>query len=535
MFNMIILRSVLVTSIITTLLSTICLIAADVPCPVSKMCLTTEECIQGQLVKKEPLALTQFADRLKQQDQFVELCSTYFEKDKDLAQASQSHFDVEKETFKQFKVVVPDNNNTAHGFHIGSNIASAWALRYFNQLDGSVINQEQRNEAVSILNRWQNTTDNEILVLIKFFDKRLKLQEIQNKNWNILSNMTKYIDSFPKNENHKKEISPLLYSYFLCGRVISILHEKVKEQTFSEERKLLQPHLEGLKRLIDAYNLNKHNIDALYKQLTQPVDRSTKTDGNNGGWIPDHIERMSNRKKAPPKAKKVKKRHRNSNHNQRTPKVDAMSSFVSDEGASDEAHKAETSIPAPIAINEYPAPFVYPLLEGQDQSRTTHEDDILVEIDDPRNKVTITLWKVGKPQKEYGDPIYTNWVDAWFKDPHEALEKQGYNDPANYKYNYRDDAKLIHSFARVADEFLTICGTQSTTTGNDGIRQDTLITMPGYTTDEHGKEQHGLFTYLIDACNGQWYHRNFVPRTREELYSEYMKAGLYEVEFPELR
>ncbi len=178
----------------------------------------------------------------------------------------------------------------------------------------------------------------------------------------------------------------------------------------------------------------------------------------------------------------------------------------------------------------------FSVVTSPDGSTTAHEDETLVRIKDEKNKAVIKLFKVASPQHGFIKPRYTQWVKAWFDNPQEALEQQGYNNPTGNKYKYRRNASTIHGFTQLVDHYLPICSTQSTIASQQTRdKKDTLITIPGSIKKNNEKEVLGLFTYIIDSKNGDWYHRNFVPRTNNQLLKDYMQQGYYNVEFPELK
>ena len=66
--------------------------------------------------------------------------------------------------------------------------------------------------------------------------------------------------------------------------------------------------------------------------------------------------------------------------------------------------------------------------------------------------------------------------------------------------------------------------------------------LEGYPKNYPEREATGLFTYLIDTDNRQWYHRMFEPKTGKQLLKELLEqgfykpqmTGIYDVYFPAL-
>lgn len=180
-------------------------------------------------------------------------------------------------------------------------------------------------------------------------------------------------------------------------------------------------------------------------------------------------------------------------------------------------------------IPEIPRPL-YERLEHPDGSYTKREDDIRVIVYDRPNNTKIQLFKVDKPQNTHLNPNYTPWVQKWFDAPDEAFAQQGYHDTTSNRFKYRATARVVHGFTRLVDGYLSKCSTRSTTVNRNRGRVDTLITMPGTMGSKLG-----LFCFIIDSANGQWYHRNFVERSGKQLLDGYATRGYYDVEFPELK
>ena len=172
-----------------------------------------------------------------------------------------------------------------------------------------------------------------------------------------------------------------------------------------------------------------------------------------------------------------------------------------------------------------------------------------ITIHDPKNKATSIIYKNAKPFriKEKLPPVhYTDWVKMWFEDPNQALKNQGYTDINNIKYTLEHmywKPIALHAFPLLIDnvilEWGTLAAIPSRKTPN---QQDLLITIPGMIIYPDGSKETGVFVYLIDSANGQWYHRMFQPQSGGKLISDLFQKGYfspqmegyYEVFFPPL-
>jgi hypothetical protein len=141
---------------------------------------------------------------------------------------------------------------------------------------------------------------------------------------------------------------------------------------------------------------------------------------------------------------------------------------------------------------------------------------------------------------------YTDWVKQWFANPQEALETQGYNNPASLKFRAGEPEWkpiVLHAFSPLIDDYIKQWGRVTTTKNRrNPAQEDTLITIPGKMIYPSGAEEAGIFAYIIDSQNGQWYHRMFTPGTLSELtknlfekgYFSPQMTGYYDAFFPPL-
>lgn len=142
-----------------------------------------------------------------------------------------------------------------------------------------------------------------------------------------------------------------------------------------------------------------------------------------------------------------------------------------------------------------------------------------VRIYDASNHAELIIYKSRDAQ---GYPVklplrYTHNIKAWFENPNQALQGQGYLIPGTKKYfltvvkSY--DPILLHAFSREVDQFVPCWGYKSTTLSRKHKgQQDLVLSMPGHIIDKHNKKIRGVFTYFFDALTGMCYHRFFQPK-----------------------
>ena len=202
-------------------------------------------------------------------------------------------------------------------------------------------------------------------------------------------------------------------------------------------------------------------------------------------------------------------------------------------------------------------PNISPETEGEAQEITAEEIDDQIIIDNPAHHTTEIIFKTDKPfqiQKQLKAPLpkisYTDWVSAWFINPDKALENQGYLDPKNKNKFTAEHLRwkpiILHAFSPEIDNFIAEWGTATSIPSRRYPgKQDVLVTIPGmikYPAGSDPKEETGVYAYIIDSENGQWYHRMFEPQTGQKLIGDLFKkgyfspemTGYYEVFFPPL-
>lgn len=169
-------------------------------------------------------------------------------------------------------------------------------------------------------------------------------------------------------------------------------------------------------------------------------------------------------------------------------------------------------------------------------------------IQDLRNEATEIIFKSNHPNTVQINtaPAYTPWVDTWFNNPAQAIKEQGYTDPKNKKFTQPHlhwKAITLHAFSPLIDTYLAQWGTQGTIASRKTFgQQDILLTLPGAIVYKTGEQEVGLFTYIIDAHSGKWYHRMFTPESSQRLFEDLFSkgyfspeiTGYYDIAFPPL-
>ena len=104
----------------------------------------------------------------------------------------------------------------------------------------------------------------------------------------------------------------------------------------------------------------------------------------------------------------------------------------------------------------------------------------------------------------------------------------------------------LHAFSPLIDEYINQWGHITTIKNRrNPAQEDILITIPGkiiYPPGAQPQEEAGIFAYIIDSKNGQWYHRMFTAGTLSELTKNLFEkgyfapemTGYYDVFFPPL-
>jgi hypothetical protein len=155
-------------------------------------------------------------------------------------------------------------------------------------------------------------------------------------------------------------------------------------------------------------------------------------------------------------------------------------------------------------------------------------------------------FEIDKSGKNIFPIKYTDWVNQWFVDPKQAIATQGYNNPASLKFRAGEPEWkpiVLHAFSPLVDDYIKQWGRITTTKNRrNPAQEDILITIPGKMIYPSGTEEAGIFAYIIDSQNGQWYHRMFTPGSLSELtrnlfekgYFAPQMTGYYDVFFPAL-
>lgn len=448
----------------------------------------------------------------------------------------------------------PDDKRCICTFH--SPEAIAWVMRYFSTFytctrRGSSL--QERQEAKQLTDTCQYDNNKEIQTALAYFKQRINaieaesiLQEKQNAVQDEHAAFNKkFDDSSYKNfiTRHEQTLHALLLlrNHFIrWNKVLLDADQHNISVTYHDGYRVANPARQilvtnlakfgpktdtykDIQQAIDNYKKAEyiHQIRKLLDNKFAPKSVTTKPKQGAMSLDPSWTTHLNNStKKTQKQPDKGKKQHKRPTRPQ--PEAQTQNPSTSCTSSAPQQQAKPKKLP------------VEPLKpRSQDGSYTEYENDILVNINDPKNHVRLTLFKVSEPQNQFSHPTYTSNVTAWFENVERALEMQGYNDPQNPKHKLHDTAPLVHSFARVADTYLTQCGVQSTIINNKN-REHIAITIPGLTIDQNEQEEYGLFTYFIDKKNGQWYHRNFVRKSKDEVYTEYMRDKSYSVAPPTL-
>lgn len=180
------------------------------------------------------------------------------------------------------------------------------------------------------------------------------------------------------------------------------------------------------------------------------------------------------------------------------------------------------------------------------------EDDLAIVIEDPVNDTTVTIYKAKVAPAHAPNPRsipninYTRSVNEWFENPKMARINQGHTDPKNPRYRAGEPEWkpiVLHAFPLLVDDYIFKYGTVSKTPSRiTKDKNDIMITIPGKMEYPDGTEETGVFTYIIDSENGQWYHRMFTPSSHKKMAEDFMQKGFftpeikgyYDVYFPPL-
>lgn len=158
-------------------------------------------------------------------------------------------------------------------------------------------------------------------------------------------------------------------------------------------------------------------------------------------------------------------------------------------------------------------------------------------------------FEIDKSGKNIFPIKYTDWVNQWFINPKEAIATQGYTNPTSPKFRAGEPAWkpiVLHAFSPIVDDYIKQWGRITTIKNRrNPAQEDILITIPGkiiYPAGSQPQEEAGVFAYIIDSVNGQWYHRMFTTGSLSELSKNLFEkgyfapemTGYYDVFFPPL-
>ncbi len=197
-------------------------------------------------------------------------------------------------------------------------------------------------------------------------------------------------------------------------------------------------------------------------------------------------------------------------------------------------------------------------------NQTADGSSYILEFEDTQTSITIhnlknntqeivfkheSPFEIDKSGKNIFPIKYTDWVNQWFVNAKEAIATQGYTNPTSPKFRAGEPAWkpiVLHAFSPLVDDYIKQWGRITTIKNrrNPG-QEDILITIPGkmiYPPGSKPQEEAGVFAYIIDSANGQWYHRMFTTGSLSELSKNLFEkgyfapemTGYYDVFFPPL-
>lgn len=170
-----------------------------------------------------------------------------------------------------------------------------------------------------------------------------------------------------------------------------------------------------------------------------------------------------------------------------------------------------------------------------------------VSIEDTANRMHIYLFSnESNSRYSQGALRYIQHVNAWFNDARTALIDQGYLDPGlrgrHCALTPEDQLNTVrvHRFSKLVDAHIPAKGISYTKPSRKraGVA-DTYIAIPGMIQymdriPSRPVQEYCVFVYIIDGQTGACFHRNILFRTNQEITTEFMQKGFYEVEFPPL-
>jgi hypothetical protein len=212
------------------------------------------------------------------------------------------------------------------------------------------------------------------------------------------------------------------------------------------------------------------------------------------------------------------------------PCVNAKSSKPKKNKTKKQSHKTFNSESRALAVA---APLVSPSVKAAEtesiKSKATKKvaQNLIKEINDPLNNMTIHLYCSFKQKKEIPTFARHKRIIEWFEDGKGTLFKQGYMDANNPKHMYKDTAIAYHSFSLDVDPIAQKYGTQYEEIDKNGNRT-IFIAIPGHIV-RHGQITFGIFGFAIDPITKLCYHRCFEERTNQQLLNEYLNAQEWKV------
>lgn len=154
-------------------------------------------------------------------------------------------------------------------------------------------------------------------------------------------------------------------------------------------------------------------------------------------------------------------------------------------------------------------------------------------VTDALNKIKLYAYLSIKPKRKIEDFSYHPRIYEWLKDPAKALEHQGYNNPDNPKYGYRNNAVAYHGFSIDIDKYMREYGIVKEKTARNG-KPTHFVALPGH-IEKNDKTKFVIYGYAIDPEKKICYHRCIEERTSQDLLNEYLSDQSWKITLEELQ
>lgn len=131
------------------------------------------------------------------------------------------------------------------------------------------------------------------------------------------------------------------------------------------------------------------------------------------------------------------------------------------------------------------------------------------------------------------DFAYHPRIYEWLKDPAEALDHQGYNNPDNPKHVYRATAMAYHGFSIDIDKYMREYGTLKEKTAHNG-KSTYFVALPGH-IEKNNSCKFVIYGYAIDPAKKICYHRCIEERNSQDLLNEYLTNQSWRITAEEIQ